>query len=69
MLTDDAQNPGYLPTKKNIEAGMKWLVKGARTDDALFFHCANNFIFHKRTRLIGFFRLWAWWSDKRFRWR
>ncbi|KAH6903421.1 casa protein [Coprinopsis sp. MPI-PUGE-AT-0042] len=42
MLTDDAQNPGYLPTKKNIEAGMKWLVKNAHTDDALFFHYSGH---------------------------
>lgn len=28
-----------LPTRDNIIRGMKWLVRGARKDDSLFFHC------------------------------
>ena len=42
MLTDDAPNPNYLPTKHNIKSAMRWLVKDAKTDDALFFHCMGN---------------------------
>lgn len=39
MLTDDARNPAQLPTKANINRGMQWLVKDARPNDSLFFHC------------------------------
>ncbi|KAH6903538.1 peptidase C14, caspase domain-containing protein, partial [Coprinopsis sp. MPI-PUGE-AT-0042] len=42
MLTDDDQDPGYLPTKKNIQASMKWLVKNAQVDDTLFFHYSGH---------------------------
>jgi hypothetical protein len=41
LLTDDAKDARSKPTRRNIVGGMRWLVKGARTDDSLFFHCAS----------------------------
>jgi len=41
VLTDDARDPKNLPTKANILGAMKWLVKDAKADDSLFFHCKN----------------------------
>jgi hypothetical protein len=39
LLTDDSKDSRSLPTRDNIIQAMKWLVKGARRDDSLFFHC------------------------------
>jgi hypothetical protein len=39
-LTDDARDPRNLPTRANILGAMRWLVRGARKHDSLFFHCA-----------------------------
>jgi hypothetical protein len=39
MLTDDSQNPMQNPTKQNILQAMQWLVRDARPNDSLFFHC------------------------------
>lgn len=39
MLSDDSKNPRQLPTRRNIIDAMKWLVRSARTNDSLFFHC------------------------------
>jgi metacaspase-1 len=39
VLTDDNRNPRSQPTQKNILNAMRWLVEGARADDALFVHC------------------------------
>jgi len=42
VLTDgpqDLKDPRRLPTKANILGAMKWLVKGAKQHDSLFFHC------------------------------
>lgn len=44
MLTDNARNPRKLPTKANILEAMEWLVKGAKANDSLFFHCKRAFI-------------------------
>ncbi|KAF7974172.1 hypothetical protein HWV62_13301 [Athelia sp. TMB] len=38
LLTDDSEHPRQQPTKKNIIDGMRWLVRGAKADDSLFFH-------------------------------
>ena len=40
LLVDDSKNPRQHPTRKNILEAMRWLVKGARPNDSLFFHCA-----------------------------
>ena len=39
VLTDDTRDSKRLPTKANILGAMKWLVKGAKAHDSLFFHC------------------------------
>eukprot|EP01055_Gregarina_sp_Pseudo9_P000145 Gregarina_sp_Pseudo_9__144@NODE_109_length_4207_cov_15_727207_g101_i0_p2_GENE_NODE_109_length_4207_cov_15_727207_g101_i0NODE_109_length_4207_cov_15_727207_g101_i0_p2_ORF_typecomplete_len538_score84_16Peptidase_C14/PF00656_22/7_5e56Raptor_N/PF14538_6/0_00038CUE/PF02845_16/0_034Peptidase_C13/PF01650_18/0_073UBA/PF00627_31/0_18HOIPUBA/PF16678_5/0_17DUF982/PF06169_12/4_6e03DUF982/PF06169_12/0_79_NODE_109_length_4207_cov_15_727207_g101_i025274140 len=44
-LTDapeNYKNPIYLPTKRNILAAMKWLIKDAQTGDVLFFHYSGH---------------------------
>jgi hypothetical protein len=38
MLRDDGKGPGQKPTKRNILAGIDWLVGDARAGDSLFFH-------------------------------
>ncbi|KAI9438579.1 caspase domain-containing protein [Lactarius indigo] len=40
VLTDD--QPGNLPTKTNILAGMRWLAEGAQTGDTLFFYFSGH---------------------------
>lgn len=40
LLTDDSPHARQVPTKKNMEDAMDWLVKGAKCHDSLFFHCA-----------------------------
>ncbi|KAH9058346.1 caspase domain-containing protein [Lactarius vividus] len=40
ILTDD--QPGSLPTEANIRAAMRWLVRGAEPDDALFFYFSGH---------------------------
>ncbi|TFK23717.1 hypothetical protein FA15DRAFT_705189 [Coprinopsis marcescibilis] len=42
LLTDDVSDPRQLPTRKNIISGMKWLVRGAESNDALFFHYSGH---------------------------
>lgn len=39
LLTDDATDPQLKPTRSNMLRAMRWLVKDARQNDALFFHC------------------------------
>lgn len=39
-LTDDRQ--GTPPTRRNIEAGLRWLVEGARPGDVFFFHFSGH---------------------------
>jgi len=41
-LTDDARNPHNLPTRQNILGAMRWLVRGARKHDSLFFHYSGH---------------------------
>jgi hypothetical protein len=43
MLTDDAKSSRQIPTRKNILEAMRWLVRSARKDDSLFFHCTDDF--------------------------
>ncbi|KAH9994617.1 caspase domain-containing protein [Russula vinacea] len=42
VLTDDNRNPRSQPTQKNILNAMRWLVEGARADDALFVHYSGH---------------------------
>lgn len=42
LLSDDTRDPRSLPTRKNIIAAMKWLVRGAQPNDALFFHYSGH---------------------------
>ncbi|KAJ7617041.1 caspase domain-containing protein [Roridomyces roridus] len=42
VLTDDSPNPRGRPTRQNIIDAMHWLVQGARTHDALFFHYSGH---------------------------
>lgn len=39
-LTDD--NPSTMPTRRNIEAAMRWLVEGVQPGDVLFFHYSGH---------------------------
>ena len=45
ILSDQAKDDTYLPTKENILKGMAWLVEGARTNDCLFFQYEGMFLF------------------------
>lgn len=45
ILSDQAKDDAYLPTKENILKGMAWLVEGARTNDCLFFQYEGIFLF------------------------
>lgn len=38
VLTDDQADASRLPTRRNMTAGMRWLVGGAQAGDRLFFH-------------------------------
>ncbi|TIA90302.1 hypothetical protein E3P99_01629 [Wallemia hederae] len=44
MLLKDSKDVGanMQPTKKNMLAAMRWLVKGAKLNDALFFHYSGH---------------------------
>lgn len=42
LLRDDARNPRDIPTKKNMIAAMRWLVKDAQPDDSLFIHYSGH---------------------------
>ncbi|KJA15538.1 hypothetical protein HYPSUDRAFT_149011 [Hypholoma sublateritium FD-334 SS-4] len=42
LLTDDATDPQFLPTRSNMLKAMRWLVKDARQNDALFFHYSGH---------------------------
>ncbi|KAJ7034624.1 caspase domain-containing protein [Mycena alexandri] len=42
VLTDDSPHARGLPTRKNIIDAMHWLVRGAQTHDALFFHYSGH---------------------------
>jgi len=44
LLTDDSKDPRSLPTRDNLIQAMRWLVRGAKKDDSLFFHCEQKFI-------------------------
>jgi len=41
-LTDDARDPRNVPTRLNILGAMRWLVRGARKHDSLFFHYSGH---------------------------
>ncbi|KAF9482964.1 hypothetical protein BDN70DRAFT_874375 [Pholiota conissans] len=42
LLTDDARDPRNLPTRANMLHAMRWLVKSAKQNDALFFHYSGH---------------------------
>ena len=42
MLTDDQNVMAKVPTRDNIIRAMRWLVKDARQNDALFFHYSGH---------------------------
>ncbi|KIM47214.1 hypothetical protein M413DRAFT_440710 [Hebeloma cylindrosporum] len=42
LLTDDSKDPRSLPTRDNLIQAMKWLVRGAKKDDSLFFHYSGH---------------------------
>jgi hypothetical protein len=42
ILTDDNPDPSRLPTRANIENGMRWLVQGAEPHDSLFLHYSGH---------------------------
>lgn len=42
ILTDDQPNPRSVPTRANIIAAMHWLVRGAQSNDSLFFHYSGH---------------------------
>lgn len=44
LLPDDSKDPRSLPTRDNLIQAMRWLVRGAKKDDSLFFHCKQFFL-------------------------
>ncbi|KZT25487.1 hypothetical protein NEOLEDRAFT_1092419 [Neolentinus lepideus HHB14362 ss-1] len=42
LLRDDARDPRDIPTKKNMIAAMRWLVKDAQPHDSLFIHYSGH---------------------------
>lgn len=67
LLTDDSSDPRQIPTRQNILDAMRWLVRSARTDDSLFFHCMSTFTVSGITvdPYRDLYRLWAWGTDGR----
>ena len=45
LLSDDGTTSRQLPTRRNIIDAMKWLVRDAKPNDSLVFHCAYFFFF------------------------
>jgi hypothetical protein len=41
LLTDDVADPRVRPTRENVLSAMHWLVRDARPDDSIFFHCLS----------------------------
>jgi len=65
VLTDDTRDSRKTPTKANIMGAMKWLVKGAKAHDSLFFHCEWAIYIPIHCLLMFCFRLWPWRADPR----
>ncbi|KAJ1661102.1 hypothetical protein IWQ61_000038 [Dispira simplex] len=42
FLTDDQQDPKFIPTRANIQAACGWLVNGSQPGDSLFFHYSGH---------------------------
>ncbi|KAK2662959.1 hypothetical protein Ddye_001533 [Dipteronia dyeriana] len=42
ILTEEKDDPKVIPTKKNIEKGLQWLVEGCRDGDSLVFYFAGH---------------------------
>ncbi|KAI9321014.1 peptidase C14, caspase domain-containing protein [Dichotomocladium elegans] len=42
ILTDDQQEPRFIPTRSNIIAAMQWLVRDAEENDSFFFHYSGH---------------------------
>lgn len=46
LLTDDTTERRHLPTRQNLINAMRWLVRSAKCNDSLFFHCSFFFFLH-----------------------
>ncbi|KAJ7968226.1 Metacaspase-1 [Quillaja saponaria] len=42
VLTEEEKNPNSIPTKKNIEESLKWLVKDCQPGDSLVFYFSGH---------------------------
>ncbi|CDJ57918.1 metacaspase 1 precursor, putative [Eimeria maxima] len=42
LMTDEATDPLYRPTKQNMLAAMQWLTAGCQPGDSLFFHFSGH---------------------------
>ncbi|KAI8072951.1 caspase domain-containing protein [Gongronella butleri] len=42
ILTDDKQDPKFIPTRANIISACNWLVRDADDDDSFFFHYSGH---------------------------
>ncbi|KXN72137.1 hypothetical protein CONCODRAFT_5060 [Conidiobolus coronatus NRRL 28638] len=42
ILTDDQQDPKFIPTRQNMINAMHWLVGGAQPNDSFFFHYSGH---------------------------
>ncbi|KAG6916975.1 Ca(2+)-dependent cysteine protease [Tephrocybe rancida] len=42
LLSDDSTNPRQRPTRQNVLDAMRWLVRGAKAHDSLFFHYSGH---------------------------
>jgi len=41
LLTDDTTERRHLPTRQNLINAMNWLIRSAKSNDSLFFHCSS----------------------------
>jgi hypothetical protein len=42
ILTDDQQDPKFIPTGRNILGALQWLVTGKYPGDSLFFYYSGH---------------------------
>eukprot|EP01018_Ginkgo_biloba_P032472 Gb_28528 [translate_table: standard] len=42
VLTEEERNPNAIPTRRNIERAMRWLVQGCQPGDSLVFHYSGH---------------------------
>ena|SRR6266511_3791274 len=62
----DGWDSRMIPTRDNIIRGMKWLVRGARRDDSLFFHCELAVWLQRYTVDSVSVSFGSWWANKGF---